>query len=335
MKQKKLNFFKTAKNAIINFDEYKNFAEEKLGITIKYILKLVFIFSLIVSISLTYRITQEINKTIQIYKDECPEFRFENNTLMIDDENKQFIKGDENGYIGILINSEKEKLNEIQETSNYQVVVAALKDKIVIKNYEGVETSITYEQLSNGYDINRINKEEILKVITGNEMTEVYVSFIVISSIYLYVAYLIQILFDILLLSVVGYLLSKIVGVKFKYKSIFNMSAYALTLSIILYMTYLSINLFTGFTIKYFEVAYNAIAYIYIITAMLMIKSDLIKQQIEVGKIVEEQKKVREEKQKETDKKGEDKQQDKEKNDNGKKEKNDKGNEEAPEGNEA
>ena len=35
------------------------------------------------------------------------------------------------------------------------------------------------------------------------------------------------------------------------------------------------------------------------ITAMLIIKSDLIKQQIEVGKIIEEQKKVREENKKE------------------------------------
>lgn len=77
------------------------------------------------------------------------------------------------------------------------------------------------------------------------------------------------------------------------------MSVYALTLSIILYMIYIIANLFIGFTVKYFEIAYNAIAYIYITTAMLMMKSDLIKQQMEVGKIIQEQKKIREEKQQE------------------------------------
>lgn len=335
MKQKKKGFFKRVKNAVINFDEYKIFAEEKLWTTIKYILKISFVFSLIVSFALTYRATEEINRAIQIYRDECPEFRFENNTLIIDSENKQFIKGDENGYFGILINSEKESINEIQETSNYQLIVAALKDKIVIKNYEGVESSITYEQISSKYDINKINKEEIFNVITSDEMIEIYISFVVVSLIYLYVAYFVEILLYILLLSVVGYLLSKIFGVEFKYKSIFNMSAYAMTLSIILYMIYLVVNILTGFTIKYFEIAYNAIAYIYIATAILMIKSDLTKQQIEVGKIVEEQKKIREEKEKEQDKKEEDKKQDKDKQDKENKEKKNKGDEGEPEGSKA
>ena len=132
-------------------------------------------------------------------------------------------------------------------------------------------------------------------------MSKIYAIFAVVSFVYLYIIYLIQILLDTLLLSVVGYLLSKIINVKFKYKSIFNMSPYALTLSIILYMIYIIVNLFTGFTIKYFEIAYNAIAYIYIATAMLMIKSDLIKQQMEVGKIIQEQKKIREEKKEENE----------------------------------
>lgn len=142
-------------------------------------------------------------------------------------------------------------------------------------------------------------------------MLKIYAIFAAISFVYLYIAYLIQILIDILLLSVVGYLLSKIISVRFKYKSIFNMSVYALTFSIILYMIYIIINLFTGFTVKYFEIAYNAIAYIYIITAMLMIKSDLIKQQIEVDKIVQEQKKIIKEENKEEQKGDKPKEEDK------------------------
>ena len=103
-----------------------------------------------------------------------------------------------------------------------------------------------------------------------------------------------------------------------KYKEIFNMSIYALTLSIVLYLIYICVNITTGFTIKYFDLAYEIISYIYIITAILMIKSDLIKQQIEIGKIVEEQKKVREEKKQEDneeEKPKEDKEEKKEKKD--------------------
>ncbi len=172
-------------------------------------------------------------------------------------------------------------------------------------------------------------------------MTKIYAIFAITSFVYFYLVYLIQILLDILLLSVVGYLLNKIVAVKLKYKSVFNISVYALTLSIILYMIYIIANIFAGFTIKYFEIAYNAIAYIYVITAMMMIRSDLIKQQIEVGKIVEEQKKIQEEnneneedeKQKEQEKQEKKEKKKEEKNTKNKRAKNE-GNE-TPEGNQA
>ena len=334
METKKIPFFVRLKKAIFNFDEYKIFSEEKLSKTIKYLLKLVLIFTIVIAASLTWKIVDEMNKAIVDFRNESPEFSFQDNTLVIQGETKRIVKGDESGYFGFIVDSETDNLKDVEETNNYQRVVSILKDKIVIKDVEGIESSITYEQLSKTYDLTNINKASILLLLSGNDMVKIYAIFAVTAFIYLYIIYLIQFLLDILLLSVVGYLLSKIIGIKFKYKSIFSMSAYALTLPIILYMIYMVVNLFTGFTIKYFEIAYNAIAYIYIITAMLMIKSDLIKQQIEVGKIIAEQKKIREEnkekenKEKEDKKPKEDKKEKKEKKENNKEEG-------TPEGNQA
>ena len=48
----------------------------------------------------------------------------------------------------------------------------------------------------------------------------------------------------------------------------------------------------TGFVINYFSVMYLLIAYVYIIAAILMIKYDLLKQRLELEKILEVQKKV-------------------------------------------
>ena len=302
MEQRKMNFFKRVKNAVTNFDEYKNFSEEKISIAIKYLLKVVLIFTIAITIALSIKIVDETNKSIQIFKNEFPEFKFENNDLILEGDNKQFIKGDESGLFGIIVDSEKENLNEIEQANEYQTVIALLKNKIVIKNINNIQSAITYEQLSQNYEIQNIDKQEIIDFTSSNYMIKVYAIFIAISILYLFVIYLIQMLIDVLLLSVIGFLLSKIVGVKLSYKSIFSMSVYALTLSIILYIVYIVVNLFTGFQIIYFDIAYDAIAYIYIITAMLMIKSDLIKQQIEVGKIVEEQKKIREEKKQEENK---------------------------------
>lgn len=98
-----------------------------------------------------------------------------------------------------------------------------------------------------------------------------------------------------MILSVIGWIISKIINVRFKYKVIFNLSVYSMTLSITLYILYIIVNTFTGFTIKYFGLAYNAISYIYIITAMLMIRADLIKQQMELAKIVQIQEREKEE----------------------------------------
>ena len=64
---------------------------------------------------------------------------------------------------------------------------------------------------------------------------------------------------------------------------------------ILLNLAYTVINTLTGYTITYFSVMYTAITCIYIFTAILMIKSDIIKKQMELSKILEEQERVKEE----------------------------------------
>lgn len=335
MKTKKTPFFIRLKQAVINFDEYKYFLEEKISVAIKYILKLVLLFTLIITTALTYKVINVTNSLILNFQNNCPEFSFKNNILTVEGDNKRFVKGDESGYFGIIIDSEKDNLKDIEEIGDYQTVIAVLKDKIIVKNVDGVESNVTYEQLAQNNNLNDINKETILQLTSGNNMMKVYTVFSAIAFLYLYVLYLIQIILDIFLLSLVGYILSRIINIKLKYKSIFNISVYGLSLSVILYMLYILINTFTGFTIKYFEIAYNAIAYIYVITAMMMIKSDLIKQQIEVGKIVEEQKKIEEENGIEKDKPKEEPEKEK-KDEKNNKEKENKGQAKGtPEGNEA
>lgn len=166
MKTKKTSFFIRLKDSIINFDEYKNFLEEKTWVAIKYILKLVFIFTLVITIGLTYKLINEANKIIIDFKNECPEFSFQNNTLILEGDNKKIIKGDEAGYFGFIVDNNEKDLSNIEEAGDYQRVIAILKDKIIVKNVDNIESSITYEQLSQNYDLNSINKESILEFLT-------------------------------------------------------------------------------------------------------------------------------------------------------------------------
>ena len=297
MEEKKTLFFKKVKNAIINFDEYQNFSKEKLGTAIKYFLKLMIIFSILISVFLTARLYKEVETLKTSFTNECPDFKIENNILIIDGDNKKYEKDFEYELLGLIIDSESTDLTE-EQTEQYQRVIAFLKDKMVIKTQDA-ETRMTYEDISKNQNINGLSKQQMLDYVNSNVMIIIYVIFFVATIIFAFIAYSIQILMDIFLLSIIGLIISRIAAIKLKYKEIFNMSVYALTLSIILYLAYICVNIMTGFTITYFDLAYEIISYIYIITAILMIKSDLIKQQIEVGKIVEEQKKVKEEKQEE------------------------------------
>ena len=124
-------------------------------------------------------------------------------------------------------------------------------------------------------------------------------SFIVMFSvaifIYLFIIYLSTILIYILLLTLLTYIVTRIAGLRLKTTATYNIAAYSLTLPIVLEIIYGVVNITTGFTIEYFQVMYTAIASIYVITAILMIKSDAIKKQLELNKIIEEQERVRQE----------------------------------------
>ena len=83
------------------------------------------------------------------------------------------------------------------------------------------------------------------------------------------------------------------------------MSIYALTLPILLNALYIGVNIFTQFNIEYFQVMYLAVAAIYLIAAIFILKDNFIKKQQELLKIIEVQAKIKQEKDEQEEKKEE------------------------------
>ena len=110
-----------------------------------------------------------------------------------------------------------------------------------------------------------------------------------------FILYSIIILLDVVTLSILGLILNTLIRTRFRYKDLVKISIYAMTLPILLYLLYIIANCLFGTTIKFFQLAYSAISYIYLITVMLMIKADVIKNTQELQRVLEEQKKVKEE----------------------------------------
>ena len=105
-----------------------------------------------------------------------------------------------------------------------------------------------------------------------------------------FISFFVAILLDVVTLSIFGLFTCIIARIKMNYKAVFNMSIYALTLSIILRIAYVVITMLTDFQIKYFDIMYIAVAYITLAAAIFLIKSDVIKQHLELMKILEESK---------------------------------------------
>jgi len=158
----------------------------------------------------------------------------------------------------------------------------------------GVTYKFATTDLSKVEEIQEVVTQETIEYIQNMPKSELYAIFYMISVLYLFVIYFIATAVDALLLSILGILTSKIARISLRYLPIVNISIYALTLSIILNVVYILINAFTGFEIKYFQIMYNTIAYIYLVTAIFMIKSEMIKQEAELSKLAEEQQKIRE-----------------------------------------
>ena len=142
--------------------------------------------------------------------------------------------------------------------------------------------------------------------------------------IYFFLLYFISIWLDIILLALFGFFTALLLRIHLRFSAMCKIVVHSLTLPILLNIVTILIETFTTIRIQYFNMMYIGIAYIYIVTAILMIKSDLIKSQKELNKIIEEQAKVREELQKQKDKEEEEKQREKEKEEQRKEEKKEK-----------
>lgn len=301
METAKIGFWRRIKKAILNFDEYEKFITENISKAFGYFFKLITIFSLVITIALVYKMNTETEKVVNTVEKEFPDFSITNNELQMETE-KNFEYYFEDLGFNVIIGK------NINETNDYKNCLSLLNDKIVLK-YDGYSQEITYENAQ----INNVSKQSIIDKYESKDKKVLYSTVSMIMFFSSFGVYTIVFLIDIITLTIMGLIINIIIRTTFKFKQIFKISVYAMTLPIILYLAYIVANMIWGTTIKYFEIGYNAISYIYLITVLLMMKSDIIKNTQELQKVLDEQKKVREELQRE-------KQEEKEKEEQGKNE---------------
>ena len=290
----KMSFFKRLKTAIFNLEEYGIFIEEKFSVAVKYMLLIILFISLAMSAIITYEVSIEIKKGLSYIENEFPDFTIENHKLKVNEYVEAY---DEEYGIGLIVDTNPEldrnKIDDYIEKSKQKssIGLIILNDKIIYRMYDqNVEYSI--RDITKAMEIDDATKSEVLQQFYNIGGTKSVVTmYMIIETISLVLYNIFQIVTDCILVGFIGIIIARICGIAIRGSVAWTLAIYSLTVPVICSFIYGIVLNLTGFEIKYFQIMYLMIAYVYIIAAILIIKTDLIKQAQELMRIksVEEQ----------------------------------------------
>lgn len=326
----KMNFFNKVWNSIVKIEKYPDMAAEGLGKAITYMCKIVAILAIVLCLGILYQAYQTIEDGVNYLENEFPDFSYKDGILTINSEDAIIISED-NSILGkTIIDTKVEDEQEINkyinsvEESGSGIIV--LKNRVILKNAAVSGTiNYNYQEVSNQMGLTQFTKQDVINYVRSVQVINIYLSISLTIFVYSFIMYLLTTASNAILLSVFGYLTSLIARMKMRYVAIFNMSVYALTLSIILNILYIGVNIFIDFNMEYFQVMYTAVAAIYLVAAIFILKTEFMKKQAELMKIAEAQaiikkeleeeqeEKEKQEKKDKEDKKREEKEKDKDK----------------------
>ena len=299
-KNKKEGFFKKVWNSITKIEKYPEMAAQGLGKAFTYICKVVAILAIILCLGMIYQAYQILQEGVSYIQNEFPEFSYKDGVLTVNSETPITISA-EDSYVGETIidtiTEDNEVINKyIKQVEDYGDGIIVLKDRVIVKN-GAITGTIEYEykQMLEQMGINEFQKQDVINYINSPQILNIYVSIFITIFVYSFAMYLLTTLSNAVFLAVFGYLTTWIAKIRMRFVAVFNMAIYSLTLSIILNMIYIAINIFIPFNMEYFQVMYVTVAAIYLIAAIFLLKSEYIKRQVELMKIAEAQEIVRKE----------------------------------------
>ena len=329
-----LGFYKKLWYSITKFEKYPELATNGVGRAIKYLIQLIAIFAIVLTMGITYNFVKIVNKGIDYIENYFPGLSYESGKLIVDQE--EAITIEEESFGKIIIDTTidgKEKSDEYVSDLDSKYGMVCLSEEVIVKSSEKIVT-YSYKDILDTLkqdSSETYTKQQLIDIMKEKGLKILYGTYFISMYIYTFTIYVLSTLLDTFILSILGVVTSFTARIKMNYKAIFNMSIYALTLPIILNATYITVNMFLPFVIKYFTVMYTAIAYIYLATAIFIIKSDFLKKKTEINKTIVIEKENQEKQEKNEEQEDNNKEQENEKKDDNKKE-NNKGNDVPEEG---
>ena len=288
---KETGFFQKVYNSIVKIEKYPDMAAQGFPKAISYITKLVVILSIVLCLGMVYQTHGIIQDGINYLQNEFPEFSYKDGTLTVDSEEPIIIEDSPVTGMVIIdtITEDESKINEyISSIEKAGDGIVVLKDKVKLKNVSVTGTiEYNYKDVLGQMQIQEFTKQDVIDYANNSQIINLYISVFITMFVYVFIMYFITTITNAFLLSIFGYLTTWIAKIRMRYVAVFNMTVYSLTLSIILNIIYVAINIFINFNIEYFQVMYVAVAAIYLVAAIFILKGEFIKKQQELMKIAE------------------------------------------------
>ena len=316
-----MKFFKKVGYSIGKIEKYAEMATDGVKSALLYLAGITVILTVVFCLGSVYRTHQSVQKVAEYIENEIPEFSYKDGNLSMEGDQHLTIENEEMGFDKIIIDVQDKTDEEIEQYKNTIKEsgngILILKDKVqIIGGSDNGEVTYVLKDIATQLGMNEFSKADVINYLRGNGIYNVYLNMFLMMFVYAFIMYFIEAIWVAVIIAVVGYVSAIILKTRMRYKAIFNMAVYAMTLSIILQTIYLGVNTFTQFTITYFDIMYIGVAFIYLISAIFLTRIDLSKQQEELTKVEEAQKEVKkeieekenkekEEKEKETDDKKE------------------------------
>ena len=292
-KKKGINFFKKIWYSTTKFDKYSDMVEEGVKKSTKYLAKIIILLAIIISIIVIYDTNIKLDKGLIYLAQEIPDFKYSEEQLNVDVTDVIRVKDTIFDLGNVIVDTKTEEEGIIEEykeeiaKSEKGTGIIILKNKIIQVVETNDDNKIKTNEISYGYvattllgkESAEFTKADIVSFLDGPGRTYISVVNLIIYIMAYFISYFASTVVYVFLLAIIGNITGLILKVKIKFKDIYSISIYSLTLPTILSLIYFVVRYFAGIQITYFDIAYVAIGYVYLVTVIFLMKTDLTRKQ--------------------------------------------------------
>ena len=151
------------------------------------------IFAFFLSFALTYKFSQKVTEVKKYIEENIETLEFDNGKLLISGKESNVIQTDKLYDGKIIIDTEEnisnEKLEKYKDDiKSYYNGIIILRDTVMIRSITGTFTTISLEEVSDKFNLVKLNKQDIISVFSSNNVYSIYI--FLYSDVCLYVYYI-------------------------------------------------------------------------------------------------------------------------------------------------